>query len=178
MSDGLVKRPELKYVLGTILFTVVVPGSIAVLVPYLLLNMRLHLIPMRLGNYHFLGLLPLLLGIISYFWSAWDLTFVGKGTPSPIAPPQVLVVTGLYRYVRNPMYLGILLVLVGEALYFQEFILLVYAGLFTLSFNRLVVNNEEHKLRRKFGANYNLYCHAIPRWFPKIKIGKLMISGG
>ena len=178
MQDELVERPEFKPVLGTILYTLVVPGSITVLVPYLLLNLRFHLIPMRLGNYRYLGLLPLLLGLFCYFWGAWDFTFVGKGTPSPISPPKVLVVRGLYRYVRNPIYLGILLVLAGEALFFQELILVVYAGLFFLSFNRYVVNNEEPMLRRNFGANYKLYCHAIPRWLPKIKIGKMIISGG
>lgn len=171
MEDSLVKRWDYKPVLGTLLYTLLVPGSITALVPYMLLTLRFHLIPMHLGIYRYSGLLPILLGVIMYFWTAWDFTFTGKGTPSPIAPPKILVVSGLYRILRNPMYLGLLLILAGEAMYFQEVILVVYTCLFFLSFNRYVLNNEEPSLNRKFGANYKLYCHAIPRWFPKIRLG-------
>lgn len=169
MQNGLVNRWEFKPAIGTILFTLLVPGSITVLIPYLLLNFQLHLIPVKLGNYRYLGLIPIILGLIAYLWTAWDFTFKGKGTPAPISAPKVLMVSGLYRYVRNPMYIGILMILLGEALFFKEVILLVYTCLMFLSFHRFVKYYEEHDLTRQFGAAYKLYCHAIPRWFPRFR---------
>jgi protein-S-isoprenylcysteine O-methyltransferase Ste14 len=171
MEDGLVKRWIYKPVLGTLFYTLVIPGSIVGLVPYMLLTLRFHLIPMHLGIFYYFGLLPILLGVITYSWAAWDFILRGKGTPSPIAQPKTLVVSGPYRILRNPMYLGLLLILSGEAIFFQEVILIVYTCLFFVSFHRHVINNEEPSLTWKYGANYKLYCHAIPRWFPKIRLG-------
>lgn len=170
MNDGLLKRWDYKPVLGTLLYTLAVPGSITVLVPYLLLTLRLRLIPMQLGIFYISGWLLICVGTVLYLWAAWGLTFTGKGTPSPISPPKMLVVRGPYRMMRNPMYGGILLVLLGEAIYFQEVILIVYSCLIFLSFNRYILNIEEPGLTKKFGANYRLYCHAIPRWLPKIRL--------
>lgn len=170
MDEGLLKRGDYKPVLGTLLYTLAVPGLMIVLIPYLLLTLRFRLIPMRLGIYHIFGWLLICVGTVLYLWAAWDLTFTGKGTPSPISPPKKLVVRGPYRVMRNPICGGILLILFGEAIYFQEVILIVYSCLIFLSFNRHIRNNEEPMLTKKFGANYRLYCHAIPRWLPKIKV--------
>ena len=170
MDEGLLKRWDYKPLLGTILYTLVVPGSITVLVPFLILTLEFRLIPMPLGIYHYLGLIPICLGMVLYLWAAWEFAITGKGTPSSISPPKKLVVNGPYRWIRNPMYAGLLFILVGEAIFVQEVILVAYFFFFYLSFNRYIHNNEEPNLAHKFGANYRLYCHAIPRWLPRIRL--------
>lgn len=170
MDEGLLKRWDYKPLLGTILYTLVVPCSITVLVPFLILTLKFRLIPMPLGIYHYLGLIPICLGIVLYLWAAWEFAVTGKGTPSSISPPKKLVVSGPYRWIRNPIYAGLLFILVGEAIFVQEVILVAYFFFFYLSFNRYIHNNEEPNLAHKFRANYRLYCHAIPRWLPRIRL--------
>jgi protein-S-isoprenylcysteine O-methyltransferase Ste14 len=105
-------RPILK----TLIFTIVVPGTVTVLIPRLLLSSRPADLPSFL---RIAGGPVLLLGAAVYLWCAWDFAVTGKGTPAPIDAPKRLVVRGLYRYVRNPMYLGVLAILLGEALLAQ-----------------------------------------------------------
>src|SRR6266508_605882 len=111
--------PRNMIALKTLLFTILVPGTVTVLVPYLLLSWDVQIFSFELGPIRFLGLPPFLLGAVTYLWCRWDFTFTGRGTPAPIAPPKELVAKGLYRYVRNPMSVGITLVLLGEGLLFE-----------------------------------------------------------
>lgn len=108
------------------------------------------------------------LGVGVYLWCAWDFVFTGRGTPAPIDPPKVLVATGLYRFVRNPMYIAVGLVLGGEAILFQSYNLVVYALLAWLACHLFVVFYEEPTLKKKYGAAYEAYCQAVPRWRPRI----------
>lgn len=103
----------------TLIFTFLVPGTVTILIPYWLMSSRAAQ-PLPLDAFRYLGAPPLLFGVAIYFWCAWDFTFAGRGTPAPIDPPKELVVRGLYRYVRNPMYVGILSILLGEALLFAS----------------------------------------------------------
>jgi len=151
-----------------LLFTILVPGTVAVLVPYLLLSSASS--PASLGPLRLAGLLPLLLGVAAYCWSAASFALVGKGTPAPVDPPKALVVAGPYRYVRNPMYLGVVLVLVGESLVFASPMMLRYAALILLAFHLFVVYYEEPHLRRRFGEAYVHYCRSVPRWLPAGKL--------
>lgn len=153
----------------TIIFTFVVPGTVTILIPYWLLSSSSARPPMRLGEFRYvsyLGILPILIGAAIYFWCAWDFTFAGKGTPAPIDPPKELVVRGLYRYVRNPMYVGILSILFGEALLFASWRLLEYAAVVFLLFFLVVLVYEEQVLKQKFGESYRRYCKTVPRWIP------------
>jgi len=152
--------------LKTSLFTILVPGTATVLVPYLLLTAGFQLFPMEIGAWRILGLPPVLLGAVTYLWCAWDFTFTGRGTPAPIDPPKELVVKGLYRYVRNPMYVGITLILLGEALLFESAVLFLYVGLLLVWFQLFIVYYEEPTLRRLFGASYESYCKSVSRWIP------------
>ena len=93
--------------------------------------------------------------------------FRGKGTPAPIDPPKVLVVQGLYKYTRNPMYLSILMVLAGEYVLFRSPIFLEYLVLVALGFFTFVLIYEEPALTRKMGAAYEQYCEEVPRWIPR-----------
>jgi len=153
--------------LKTIIFTFLVPGTVTVLVPYWLLSSSYAPPPMQLGVFRYFGWLPILIGAAIYFWCAWDFTFAGRGTPAPIDPPKELVVRGLYRYVRNPMYVGILSILLGEALFFASWRLFEYTAIAFSFFFLLVVLYEEPTLRHKFGESYQHYCKNVPRWIPR-----------
>ena len=152
--------------LKTLLWSVFVPGTLATVVPYLLLSSRLELFHVGLSGFRFAGLIPIALGALVYLRCAWDFTFTGRGTPAPFDPPKEMVASGLYRYVRNPMYVALLLVLAGEAVLFESALLLVFAaGLFSV-FHLWVIFYEEPTLRRKFGDSYERYCMKVPRWIP------------
>jgi len=155
--------------LKTLLFTILVPGTVTVLVPYLLLTSGFQLFPVEIGALRVLGLPPMLLGALTYLWCAWDFTFTGRGTPAPIDPPKELVVKGLYRYVRNPMYVGITLILTGEALLFESAVLFLYAGFLFVCAHLFIVYYEEPTLRRLFGAPYESYCKSVSRWIPRLR---------
>ena len=92
----------------------------------------------------------------------------GLGTPAPIAPTKFLVVSGLYRYVRNPMYVGVLSAIVGQAFVLQSTLLLEYAAVVWTCFFAFVVLYEEPTLVRRFGASYEEYGSGVPRWWPRI----------
>lgn len=153
--------------LKTIIFTFLVPGTVVVLFPYWLLSSPSAPQPMPLGLVRFIGVLPIGIGAAIYLWCAWDFTFAGRGTPAPIDPPKKLVVHGLYRYVRNPMYVGIFSILLGEALLFASPRLIEYTAVVFICFLLVVVLYEEPVLRWKFGESYRQYCKNVPRWIPR-----------
>ncbi|MFY9607712.1 MAG: isoprenylcysteine carboxylmethyltransferase family protein [Blastocatellia bacterium] len=155
--------------LKTLIFTILAPGTLTILVPRWLLSSPIGSERFNIGIFRYLGIVPILIGASIYLWCAWDFTFAGKGTPAPIDPPKELVVRGLYRYVRNPMYVGIGAVLIGEALLFQSLALVAYVGAVLLVFSLFVVFYEEPALTRKFGDSYRRYREAVPRWIPGIK---------
>jgi protein-S-isoprenylcysteine O-methyltransferase Ste14 len=154
--------------LKTLLFTVLVPGTVTVVIPYLLLSWGIQIFFFELGAIRYLGLPPILLGALTYLWCAWDFTFTGRGTPAPIDPPKELVVKGLYRYVRNPMYVGITLILLGEALLFEAAVLFLYAGFLLVCAHLFIVYYEEPTLKRLFGTLYESYCKSVSRWIPRL----------
>jgi protein-S-isoprenylcysteine O-methyltransferase Ste14 len=157
--------PSAGPILKTFLFAICVPGSVLLLVPYLLLARN---VPKPAGWLNWLALAPCVLGAVILLKCAWDFAVVGLGTPAPIDPPKSLVVSGLYRFVRNPMYVGVDLVLFSEALLFSSPKLLLYALLFGIGFHLFVLAYEEPTLRKKFGASYETYCQAVPRWIPRL----------
>jgi protein-S-isoprenylcysteine O-methyltransferase Ste14 len=92
----------------------------------------------------------------------------GLGTPAPVAPTQSLVVTGLFRYVRNPMYISVLAIILGQALLFSDRRLIGYAALFWLACHLFVVGYEEPTLQRSFSAEYEAFRANVPRWIPRL----------
>jgi protein-S-isoprenylcysteine O-methyltransferase Ste14 len=153
----------------SLLFAVLVPGTSVVLVPYLLLYYFGTGSPVSIEGIRYAGLPMIILGAMTALWCMLDFARKGKGTPAPFDPPRKLVLGGLYRWVRNPMYIGILLLLVGEALYFEAPSLLVYTLIVFVCFHLFVVAYEEPKLKEKFGDSYTHYCHTVPRWIPRKK---------
>ena len=151
--------------LKNLLFTVFVPGAVAVYVPLRLAGGCGGLPPVW-GVAQYAALLPLACGCAVYFCCLWDFAAFGRGTPAPVDAPRRLVVRGLYRYVRNPMYVGILSILLGEALLFASQRLFAYTAVAFIFYFLVVVFYEEPTLRRKFGESYRRYCKSVPRWIP------------
>lgn len=114
------------------------------------------------------GLLIGSAGAVVVLWCVYSLAWIGKGTPAPFDPPRVLVVQGLYRYLRNPMYAGSVLVLGGAALIYDSVSLLVYGCIFLAVAHFFVVIYEEPTLRQTFGPEYEAYCHRVGRWWPAL----------
>ncbi|HWN99483.1 MAG TPA: isoprenylcysteine carboxylmethyltransferase family protein [Blastocatellia bacterium] len=172
LSD-LIERPRLwrgvLTFIKTTIFTIFVPGTVTILVPRWLLASSAGSERFNIGVFRYVGVVPILLGALIYLWCAWDFTFAGKGTPAPIDPPKELVARGLYRYVRNPMYVGIASVLIGETLLFQSLVLFAYLAAVLLAFGSFVVFYEEPALTRKFGESYLRYRKDVPRWIPRLK---------
>ena len=157
--------------LKTLIFTIIAPGAVIALIPYLLLSRNSSAfthIGAHTGLFQLFALVPMAVGAAIYFRCAWDFASTGKGTPAPIDPPKRLVARGLYRFVRNPMYVGVLLALFGEAWLFRSGALLVYAVTAFTWQHLFVVLYEEPALKRKFGESYLDYLVRTPRWIPCI----------
>lgn len=152
--------------LRSLLFLVLAPGMVAGYIPLALLRTGPQL---ETGISAWLALPLWGIGAAILLWSFWNFLAQGRGTPAPIDPPKELVAVGFYRYTRNPMYAGILLMLLGHFLWFGFWNLLIYAGVVFLAFNTFVASYEEPTLRRKFGAAYEAYCQRVPRWLPRFR---------
>jgi len=152
--------------LKNLLFTILVPGVVAGWVPLVYLRHRAPG-PDVLTAWHWAAVPLLLLGAAVYGACVWQFGANGRGTPAPIDPPRKLVVRGPYRWVRNPMYLGVLLFVLGEAIFFREVVLLLYFVFVASAIQVFVLGFEEPGLRRRFGALYSDYCNATPRWLPR-----------
>lgn len=108
-------------------------------------------------------------GTLIVIWCSVDIIRLGRGTPAHLDPPKSLIVNGLYRYIRNPIYLGALLVVLGYLLWFGSRLLIIYFLFAAFVFYILVVMIEEPVLRNMFGVEYEEYCKNVPRWIPRIK---------
>src|SRR5262245_54638769 len=106
--------------LKSIFFTILLPGTVTLVVPYLILSGRAARATERAAVWQWLGLVPIVIGAGALLRCVWDFAAQGRGTLAPVDPPKELVVSGLYRWVRNPMYVGVLSVLLGEALFFRS----------------------------------------------------------
>ena len=153
--------------LSSAIFLVIAPGTLAVYVPWTFTRWRLApplvgCFPMRvLGGLMIAAGLPVLLDSFARF------AIQGLGTPAPVAPPQRLVITGLYRYVRNPIYVAVSLLIFGQGLLLGSVSLLEYGLVVWLGFFAFVVLYEEPMLREEFGKEYEEYCARVGRWIPR-----------
>jgi len=121
--------------------------------------------PEVIGAPQIAGMIIGAVGAAIALWCVFTFVFIGKGTPAPFDPPRRLVIRGPYRFVRNPMYIGAGLALLGAALFYGSLSILIYAGLFLLATHLFVVLYEEPTLRRTFGPEYEAYCRRVRRWW-------------
>ena len=154
-------------ILRTFIFTVFVPGFWTIALPYWVLPRGIR---PDLRGPGAAGWLLIVFGAALYFMCAfWGFAVRGKGTPLPLDPPKKLVVDGPYRVVRNPMYWAVFSVMLGEAAVFHSRWLAEWAVGFFLGASLFVLLFEEPALRRKFGEEYEAYCHNVPRWLPRVR---------
>ncbi len=152
--------------LGSGLFLVLAPGTAAGLVPWLLTGWESEdpWLPLVV-----LGALLVAAGAAVVLHAFWRFVVEGIGTPAPVAAPQHLVVGGIYRHVRNPMYVAVLAMILGQALLLGQPVLLAYAALLWLVFASFVRFYEEPTLAARFGEDYDAYRLAVPAWLPRLR---------
>jgi len=151
---------------GSAVFLVIAPGVVAGLVPWWLTGWRAGVAypaPLRIT-----GALLTAAGTVVLFAAFAQFAILGRGTPAPVAPTEQLVVRGLYRYVRNPMYLAVLAVITGQALLLGRPVLLGYAAVVAAAFVAFVHGYEQPALTRRYGAQYQAYQRAVPGWWPRL----------
>jgi protein-S-isoprenylcysteine O-methyltransferase Ste14 len=154
----------LSLLLRNLLFTILQPGVVAGLIPYLLVRNNRTFFPERWTIWNFAGAFLMVVGFSVLIYCILKFAFEGKGTISPIDPTKKLVAKGLYRYSRNPMYLGVMTLLAGEAVFWRSLTLAIYTAVVFLGFNLFIVLHEEPRLRRVFGDEYEEYFQNVRRW--------------
>lgn len=155
----------LSLLLRNLLFTILQPGIVGIVIPYLILRgEERRFFPELWTVAHLLGGTMILLGASVVLICILRFATEGRGTLSPLDPTKKLVAHGLYRYSRNPMYVGMMILLFGEALFWWSPALFVYGVVVFLSFNLFIILHEEPRCRRVFGTEYDEYCARVRRW--------------
>jgi protein-S-isoprenylcysteine O-methyltransferase Ste14 len=152
--------------LGSVLFLILAPGTVAGLVPYWLTRWVMQPAPAPL---RILGVVLIAAGLALLLECFGRFALLGRGTPAPLAPPERLVVTGPYRRVRNPMYVAVVAMILGQAALLADLRLVGYAALVWTAFHVFVLAYEEPTLRRSFPADYAAFFAAVPRWIPRLR---------
>jgi protein-S-isoprenylcysteine O-methyltransferase Ste14 len=153
--------------IGSLAFLVIAPGFVAGLVPWWISRWEMEaaiVLPVRLA-----GIVLIALGIAGLLDSFARFALQGVGTPAPVAPTEHLVISGLYRNVRNPMYCAVAATILGQGLLFGNWKVLVYGAMVWQLCHLFVVIYEEPVLRRKYGSEYDKFCREVPRWIPRIR---------
>lgn len=160
----------MKILFRTIIFSILVPGTVGGWAPYWIAHSCLDglMLGKAMGSMvtDVVGIFFTAIGALIYLWCAYDFVFIGRGTPAPFEPPKTLVIRGLYRFVRNPMYVGILLATIGQGFIFGSPAVFIYAFLIFIMFHSFVVLYEEPVLNKMFGYDYTAYGKEVNRWLP------------
>ena len=149
---------------GSAVFFVVAPAMVAGVVPWSITRYT----GLVETPFAVLGLVVVALGLAALVACFVQFVREGRGTPAPIAPTEKLVVGGLYRWVRNPMYLAVGAMILGQAVAFASIGVLVWFGLFAVAVVSFVAAYEQPTLRSTYGPSYDAYCRAVPAWWPRL----------
>ena len=163
------ERSPALLVVGTAVFFALLPSQVAGTVPWILSRWRMRPPFWGWAGFRVVGVLLIAAGVPVLLAAIVRFVRQGRGVPAPVLPARHLVVTGLYRYVRNPMYVAVLAVIVGQGLLFGSAPVLRYALVVAAGFHVFVLLHEEPWLSRRFGAEYGAYRRAVPRWIPRVK---------
>jgi protein-S-isoprenylcysteine O-methyltransferase Ste14 len=155
-------------VVGSVVFFFLAPGVVAFLLPRLILQWAPGSLWPGGGWVGWMGLAVVVLGTAELLECFARFALQGEGTPAPVAPTKHLVVTGAYRHVRNPMYVAVVAIILGWALWSGSPWLFLYAALVWLGFTTFVLVYEEPTLRATFGKQYETYCSNVGRWIPRL----------
>ena len=160
---------RIRAALGSLVFLILAPGIVAGLIPWLITGWQ----PLPPGDgpgvLRWTGLLLIGAGLAVVLEAFARFAWVGLGTPAPVAPTRTLVVSGLYRFVRNPMYIAVTALIFGQAVLFASWGLAVYGVVVVVGFDTFVRLYEEPTLREAYGEQYVAYCAATPRWIPRFR---------
>src|SRR5438105_407553 len=160
---------KLRSLVGSAIFLVIAPGTIVGYVPWLISRWEFQSPFFGFAASQYVGLALIALGLPGLLDSFVRFAVQGVGTPAPIAPTEHLVVSGLYRYVRNPMYVSVLLLLFGQALLLGNAAILAYWALIWIAFHLFVCYYEEPTLRKRYSDEYIEYVERVPRWIPRLR---------
>ena len=155
-------------VLGSALFLIIAPGIVAGFAPWWISKWNVQVPFLGFVPLRALGALLLVVSVLVLLESFARFALQGVGTPAPVFPTRHLVVNGLYRYVRNPMYLAVVSIIFGQAMILGSVSLLAYGVLVWLTFHLFVLAYEEPTLRKTFGTEYDAFCANVPRWVPRL----------
>lgn len=154
--------------LGSLAFFILAPGTVAGWIPYWISGWQLQPAFFGLPTVRVAGATLAALGLVTLVDCFRRFALEGRGTPAPIAPTETLIVSGLYRHVRNPMYVGVLATVSGQALLFGNVGLLAYGAAVWILFQAFVLLYEEPTLARRYGASYDSYRANVHRWWPRV----------
>jgi protein-S-isoprenylcysteine O-methyltransferase Ste14 len=166
-ASGSPSRSELSIIPGVLFWRalisfLILPGTFAGLIPVWIV-----LVDRSRGEGFLIGAVPLVVGAAVLLWCVRDFYVSGKGTLAPWDPPRRLVIVGLYRFTRNPMYVGVLLWLIGWSLLAGSLLLTGYSMILAIGFHLRVVLYEEPTLKKLFDEEWARYAAAVPRWLPR-----------
>jgi protein-S-isoprenylcysteine O-methyltransferase Ste14 len=159
---------RLRAIIGSIVFLFVAPGIVAGLIPWWISGYRMEPPLLGVELFRWLGAVLLLLGAVLLVETFARFALQGLGTPAPIAPTKSLVVTGSYRFVRNPMYVAVVSLILGQALLLGSLGTLVWGGIVWLTVHLFVLSYEEPTLSRTYGEQYDRYRSNVRRWIPRL----------
>src|SRR5580693_396477 len=160
--------PKTIAILGSALFFAVAPSTVAGLVPWWITHWEFRPPFFDLEATRAVGILLIVAGLPGLVDSFARFALQGLGTPAPVAPPKNLVVTGLYRHVRNPIYVALVAIILGQAMLFGDWRLVLFGALLWLFFHLVVVAYEEPTLQSTFGSEYEAYRANVRRWVPRV----------
>jgi protein-S-isoprenylcysteine O-methyltransferase Ste14 len=154
--------------LGSAIFLFIAPGAVAGYVPWSIGRWRVHAPFLGYTALRVIGVLLLAVGLVILLEAFLRFALKGIGTPAPVFPTRHLVVSGSYHYVRNPMYVAVVSLILGQGMIFGDVRILVYGLCVWLMMHIFVLIYEEPALRRSFSAEYAGYCAHVPRWIPRM----------
>ena len=162
------RMPKVWAVIGSIVFFFLAPGIVAFLVPWVISRWPLDPLYRDLDVVRWTGAAIGAFGLAALVECFARFALQGLGTPAPIAPTRHLVTAGLYRHVRNPMYVAVVAIILAHGLWFESWAVAGYGALIWLAFTTFVAVYEEPTLRHTFGAEYDRYCKHVGRWIPRL----------
>lgn len=163
------KGTRTRAILGSFLFFLAAPAVVAGVIPFVLVGWSMEPPLLRLPGERLAGILAVGAGLVSLLDCFARFALEGRGTPGPVEQTEVLVASGLYRFVRNPMYVCVLTLVSGQALIFGEAWLFLYAASLFVAFHLFVLLYEEPTLRQRFAGPYETYCLHVRRWWPRLR---------
>jgi protein-S-isoprenylcysteine O-methyltransferase Ste14 len=166
--QSITTKARVSAALGTAVFLFVAPGTFAAFIPWRMSRWRMQASFPGISAMRAMGVLLISAGLIVVLDAFVRFALQGIGTPAPVFPTRRLVISGSYRYVRNPMYIAVVSIILGQALLFGNSQLLIYGLFFWLATHLFVCFYEEPTLRRTFPEDYAAFTAHVPRWIPRL----------